>query len=162
MLRVLAYRGQPPGRTLFRRCGCGDRARCPPREYSDREVMFLRSVTAVLAAAVRRIEADSGPVVVYVKPGRRLADPTTAFIRVDEVGAVNVAVAARMRTAFRSRLLSLADELVEVIASQAVAGHAGEGTGTDLDQLVDRSARLPGSRPVDVHFKDVDRAVSER
>ncbi|UOT07307.1 diguanylate cyclase [Rhodococcus opacus] len=29
-----------------------------PREYSDREVMFLRSVAAVLAAAVRRIEAE--------------------------------------------------------------------------------------------------------
>ena len=26
------------------------------------------------------------PVVVYVKPARRLADPTAAFIRVDEVG----------------------------------------------------------------------------
>ncbi|MDV7088315.1 diguanylate cyclase [Rhodococcus sp. IEGM 248] len=29
-----------------------------PREYSDREVLFLRSVTAVLAAAIRRIEAE--------------------------------------------------------------------------------------------------------
>ncbi|MFD9664374.1 diguanylate cyclase domain-containing protein [Rhodococcus sp. NPDC059968] len=29
-----------------------------PREYSDREVMFLRSVTAVLTAAIRRIEAE--------------------------------------------------------------------------------------------------------
>ncbi|PBC53484.1 sensor domain-containing diguanylate cyclase [Rhodococcus sp. ACPA1] len=29
-----------------------------PRDYSDREVMFLRSVTAVLAAAIRRIEAE--------------------------------------------------------------------------------------------------------
>jgi diguanylate cyclase (GGDEF)-like protein len=29
-----------------------------PREYSDREVLFLRSVGAVLAAAVRRIEAE--------------------------------------------------------------------------------------------------------
>ena len=31
-----------------------------PREYSDREVMFLLSVAAVLAAAVRRIEAEEG------------------------------------------------------------------------------------------------------
>ncbi|MFD7008983.1 diguanylate cyclase domain-containing protein [Rhodococcus jostii] len=29
-----------------------------PRDYSDREVMFLRSVTAVLTAAIRRIEAE--------------------------------------------------------------------------------------------------------
>ncbi|MGW4338720.1 diguanylate cyclase domain-containing protein [Rhodococcus koreensis] len=29
-----------------------------PREYADREVMFLRSVTAVLTAAIRRIEAE--------------------------------------------------------------------------------------------------------
>ncbi|NHU49533.1 sensor domain-containing diguanylate cyclase, partial [Rhodococcus sp. A14] len=29
-----------------------------PRDYSDREVMFLRSVAAVLAAAIRRIEAE--------------------------------------------------------------------------------------------------------
>ncbi|PQP15171.1 diguanylate cyclase domain-containing protein [Rhodococcus opacus] len=29
-----------------------------PREYTDREVMFLRSVTAVLAAAIRRIDAE--------------------------------------------------------------------------------------------------------
>jgi len=32
--------------------------RARPRDYSDREVMFLRSVAAVLAAAIRRIEAE--------------------------------------------------------------------------------------------------------
>lgn len=46
---------------------------------------------------------------------------------------------------FCGRIVSLSDELVEVITSEAV--DAGEGTGPVLDQLVDRSARLPGSRP---------------
>jgi len=62
----------------------------------------------------------------------------------------------------RSRLASLADDLVEVIASEAGAGHAGKGTGADLDQHVDRFRPIAWESAGDVLSQEIDRAISER
>ena len=75
---------------------------------------------------------------------------------------VSVAVAARMRKVLRTRLASLADELVDVVESEAGAGYAGEGTATDLAQHMDRFRPIAWESAGDVLAQEIDRAISER